>query len=194
MKRSNLFDREYRPCWDYQGQYYADNGVVVTGSACVYCGELATDREHVIPYWFVSGLISARHGDAEGLWTWVVPSCSECNSIGGPLLFVTPAQKRKHIRERLAAKYSSEINGASWSDEDFEDMGPGLRQFVQASQARAEILRARVAWSGPLPVMAGSSSLVAAVKSELAKREVADGGRVLDGADQNPSGQRGVLV
>lgn len=184
MKRSNLFDREYRPCWDFEGQYYSDSGVVITGSACVYCGELATDREHVVPYWFVEGLISARKGEAEGLWTWVVPSCSECNSIAGPLLFVTPSQKRKHIREHLAAKYSSEIDGPAWSDEDYEDLGPGLRQFVQTSQARAEVLRARVAWSGPLPVMAGSSSLVTAVKSELAQRKVAQDGRVRSSAGQ----------
>jgi 5-methylcytosine-specific restriction endonuclease McrA len=175
MNRSNLFDRRYRPCWQIQGQYYSDGGTVITDTACAYCGERATDREHVIPYSFVDGHILATQGSDERLWTWILPACSECNGIASDQLFPSPHAKRRHIQSRLEARYYSEIHADPWSDDDYDDMGPGLRQYVQARQAQADLHRERVAYRGPLPISAGSPSLVSALRTELTRRGVANG-------------------
>lgn len=181
MNRSNLFEREYGPCWQIQGQYYSDGGTVITGTACAYCGERATDREHLVPYSFLEAHIATTRGQDEGFWTWLLPACSECNGIAAAQLFLTAAQKRAHIQQRLEAKYADDINGQAWEDEDYDDLGPGLRQYVQARQAEAHILRERVRYRGPLPVAVGSSSLVRALRTELDRRG-ARGGRVPESA------------
>jgi hypothetical protein len=174
MKRSNLFERDYAPSWSVSGQYYSDGGTVITDTACAYCGERATDREHLVPYSFISDLIKATQGADKSLWTWILPACSECNGIAHDQLYISAASKRKFIQDRLEAKYADLIDVEPWTDDDYQDMGPTLLQYVKARQAQADILRQRIRYRGPLPPFVGSESMMVALRSEMARRRIKD--------------------
>ena len=56
---------------------------------CIYCGERATDIEHVIP----------KH---LGMPTFTVKSCRECNLLAGAFVFTGFADKLLFIKNKLS--------------------------------------------------------------------------------------------
>ena len=163
MNRSRTYDRRYEPAWQLEAEYFIGSEVI-TGVPCAYCGEHSEHEEHLVPYSFIRRHNSANN-QQEGWWTWIVPSCSECNYIASNQVFVSPHSKRSYIQERLRAKYSDAFVEGEWTDEEIEDLGPGLRQFVMVSQARNAIARDRVCYSGFLPSSLGSVALHDAVQA-----------------------------
>lgn len=162
--RKKRYGKDYPPCWCQFGVYVSDSGGSFEDICCAYCGERYTDIEHMVPHaWFEK--VSSGPGD---FWTWLVPSCSECNGLASDQLFGSPAKKREYIQERLRGRYSFAFRSEAWSEEEIAELGPNLRQFVSASQAEAENVRERVEYDGPLPPTLGSESLQRAI-SKFAK-------------------------
>jgi hypothetical protein len=61
----------------------------------------------------------------------LIPSCNDCNSMLGAKWLAT-------YDERLAAlywDYERKIIQRTWSQEDVQQLGPGLRKFVEAKDA-----------------------------------------------------------
>jgi hypothetical protein len=170
VNRSRTYDRRYQPSWQRQAQYFVGSEVV-TAVPCAYCGEHSEHEEHLVPYSFIRRHNSANN-QQEGWWTWILPSCSECNYIASNQVFVSVQLKRSYIRERLRAKYSDAFVEGEWTDEEIDDLGPGLRQFVMASQARNAIARDRVSYSGPLPTSLGSVVLHDAVRAYFQRQSM----------------------
>jgi hypothetical protein len=162
MNRTRTYDRRYTPCWDKRGEYVV-GGEVVEAAPCAYCGEHSEHEEHLVPYSFMDKRNSAN-SPQDGWWTWIVPSCPECNYIAANQVFGSAQEKRAYIQEVLRARYSDAFVQEPWTHEDLEDLGPGLGQFVRSSQARNEIARERVDYSGPLPHELGSLALESAVR------------------------------
>jgi hypothetical protein len=162
MNRTRTYDHRYTPCWDKRGEYLV-GGEVVEGTPCAYCGEHSEHEEHVVPYSFLDKRNTANCPQ-DGWWTWIVPSCAECNHIASNQVFNSAHEKRDYVQERLRSRYSDAFVQEGWSEAELEDLGPGLRQFVQSSQAANEIARERVAYSGPLPYEVGSLALQDAVR------------------------------
>lgn len=157
--RNKRHGKDYPPSWCQFGLYASDSGHSFEDVCCAYCGERYTDIEHMLPHaWFEK--VSAGPGD---YWTWLVPSCSECNGLAADQLFSTPARKREYIQNRLRARYSFAFETEAWSKQEIEELGPNLRQFVSANQAKAENVRERVEYDGPLPPTLGSQSLQQAI-------------------------------
>lgn len=163
MKRTRTYDRRYPPCWEREGQYVVA-GRVVTGTPCAYCGEYAEHEEHLVPYSFIAAR-NTPESPQDNWWTWILPSCAQCNYVAADQLFASAWEKRSYIRERLKAKYSDAFVQESWSEDEIDELGPALRQFVVASQAVNETARERVQYSGPMPRSVGSPSLQIAVRS-----------------------------
>jgi hypothetical protein len=175
MNRTRTYDHRYAPCWDKRGEYVV-GGEVVEGTPCAYCGEHSDHAEHLVPYSFLDERNTAN-SPQDGWWTWVLPSCPECNYIASTQVFASAHEKRTYIQQRLRAKYSVAFIQEGWSDEELDDLGPRLRQFVQSSQAANEIARERVEYSGPLPYELGSMALQDAVRrfcATLEEREAND--------------------
>lgn len=67
---------------------------VLTGKYCVYCGEIATTKDHFPP------VINALAG-------YILPACSECNSIAGTEFPRDFIRRADYVKEKLQRKYSS---------------------------------------------------------------------------------------
>lgn len=98
---------------------------------CVYCGEYACEVEHVV---------ARCHGEA----TWTVPSCSECNGMAGGRLFYTFAEKRDHIHKSIRRKYSKVLRTAEFDREELREMGPRMRNLLQAALDAKTIVEQRL--------------------------------------------------
>jgi 5-methylcytosine-specific restriction endonuclease McrA len=97
---------------------------------CVYCGEPATDREHVIPR------------SLGGFWT--VPACKDCNALAGASLQPSLADRRRHIAAKLRRKYAKVLRMPEWDREELDELGAGLRTAVADLAAAREIVWARL--------------------------------------------------
>lgn len=167
FRRGKRFERQFLLALDQMGQFFTDEGQIVSAVRCAYCGNQAECEEHVAPYSWIERRIRDNGADPEDLWTWILPSCDECNLIAMDKLFRSPAEKRRFIQERLRGRYSEAFSNAVWEDDEYEELGPSLRQFVMAKQAGNEVARERASYRGPLPDLLGSTNLHVAVNESL---------------------------
>jgi hypothetical protein len=166
--RSRTFDCDYTPSWLELGWFVGKHDPY-QDVLCVYCGEQWTDREHIFPYSWLERFVTPTNLKAEQLWTWIVPSCHECNLIASAAVFLTPQEKRDHIRQRLTTKHSKAIKSLEWTPEELRPMGPKMRAYIKRHQATAQTIKRRIQYDGKLPETIGSEGLVRHVKT-LAKR------------------------
>lgn len=103
---------------------------------CVYCGESATDKEHVIPR-------------ASGLPTWVVPACSECNTIACASVHDGLLAKKRHIQSRLRKRHARSLRVPYWDEDELAELGDSLRGAVLAHQRCKSVVECRVSWTLP---------------------------------------------
>jgi hypothetical protein len=107
-------------------------------STCIYCGDAASDRDHVVPVYYRS---------VRTYETDTVPACRDCNSaiLSNRPLF-TVEDRRAYVagalRRRLAKTRSVE-----WTDEELADLGPALRTAVEADQLARRKLIQRLAYA-----------------------------------------------
>lgn len=96
---------------------------------CFYCGDPATEREHVRP------LSTDPHA------TETVPACKPCNSFlqdkGVDILHRLDLLIEEH-RPLLARQ-------PLWDDEELDELEGRLRQFVRGRVVRSQLLRVRLA-------------------------------------------------
>jgi len=171
--RTAVFDRDYALCWSKESTFIV-GGEEVEGVCCAYCGEYATQREHLVPFSFLRSKTS-KGTPNDNFWTWILPSCKECNAIAFDQVFETAEAKRCFIQERLAGRYQDDLESPEWSEKDLQDLGPALEQYVMACQARSYITRSRVSYSGPLPPTIGSDEVESAVAEHYRQMRVASG-------------------
>jgi hypothetical protein len=162
--RNRQYGKDYPPSWCQFGVYVSDSGGSFEEVCCAYCGERYTDIDHVLPWSWFEKIANTEPGD---YWTWLVPSCSECNNIAGDQIFATPALKREYVQSRLMARYDFAFASDRWTQEEIDELGPNLKQFVRANQAKAENVVERVEYDGPLPPTLGSASLTKMVNGML---------------------------
>ena len=106
---------------------------------CVYCGEPATDKDHLLPRnW---------SGDSDRARVPIVPSCAECNRI-----FLNDTYepdviaRRKICQEKIKVKYKASLKKILYVEEDLKQFGPQLRASIRQQIARGEQTRRRLAW------------------------------------------------
>jgi 5-methylcytosine-specific restriction endonuclease McrA len=63
---------------------------------CVYCGGVATTRDHVVPYLYAGKFPGKRRGGSDPGIT--VPACKTCNSALGSKLFYTMEDRVAWVR------------------------------------------------------------------------------------------------
>ena len=108
---------------------------------CVYCGMPALHRDHHFPHiWLSRGANIPRVYNAK-VCVW---ACESCNVIKSGTLFPTAGAVCEHIAERLLRKHARLLAGEDWEDEDLEELGPGLRGYVESGVAKKEMIRERI--------------------------------------------------
>ncbi len=128
--------RELRELVDWLG----DRGL------CFYCGDYASDHEHVVPR-------------VTGLPTWIVRACSECNSIAGGELFTSILEKRDYIRARRTKKYGRILKQPEWTEDELADMGRKLRVGIEAAQRAKKFVQSQIEWD-PLALFEHAGDVV----------------------------------
>ena len=94
-------------------------------NACFYCGELATDRDHLLP-----ASLDASGRVQNGRDT--VLSCRECNSILNNYAPLSVEARIIHLRDKLRKKYKLHKRMPEWDDDELQEMGNGLLSHIQS--------------------------------------------------------------
>ena len=101
---------------------------------CFYCGEPASDVEHVIPRCF------------SGERTPKVWSCRECNLLAGSKLFESIEEKRFFIQNRLRNRYKKILKIPDWSEKEISELSGGLKTTVIAAVECKNWIERRLRW------------------------------------------------
>lgn len=103
---------------------------------CMYCGEPADNKEHVIPK-------SLSGENTPKVW-----SCLECNVLAGSNVFESIDEKTDYIHEKLAKRYAKYIEMPHWSDDEILQLKRNLRIGVQRAERIRQWILSRLAWRG----------------------------------------------
>ncbi len=101
---------------------------------CAYCGDRATDVEHVIPR-------------STGLPTFTVPACKDCNSIAGDRVFGCFEEKAEYVKTTLKIKHQKILRVPEWDKDELREVSYSLRKSIIAAQARRDWVQQRLDWS-----------------------------------------------
>lgn len=110
----------------------AINEILPDRNSCFYCGDLATQEDHVIPHSF------PHSGDNRmGWFVDTVPSCQECNAVLHTSLFDTLDERLAYLAGKMKLRYKSELKHPVWSKQELSELSPRLRkQISDRSNAR----------------------------------------------------------
>ena len=105
---------------------------------CAYCGDSATDREHVTPRAYLNTIRSVD----PLVSTEIVHACGDCNRLAGAKVFPDFDAKRAYIRERLRRRHAELLRSPAWTDDELAELGYGLRIHIESKEAlRAHVLQ-----------------------------------------------------
>lgn len=113
---------------------------------CFYCGLPAAGRDHVIAQAMYDAVLlrwpHLLHKIGE-----TVPACTECNSLAGARLFVTPGAKRRWLKSRLRERYAKVLAQPDWTEAELEQIsGHALRSYILGAQEAKRLTRQRLSW------------------------------------------------
>ena len=97
-------------------------------SRCYYCGVPATCMDHFPPI-----VLYETGGEA-----WLIPSCTECNSILGSDFHYTLEQRKAHVKYQLEKRYKKVLAIPEWTDDELIDMEYALLQHIENSRLLRE--------------------------------------------------------
>lgn len=100
---------------------------------CIYCGDPATDRDHVIP---VAWKAAPRHYDCH-----TVPSCADCNQkILRDRLIFTVEERAEFVLKELSKRLAKVLDG--WSG---EGLSPEVADLAIRVEHAKELAKGRYA-------------------------------------------------
>jgi hypothetical protein len=119
---------------------------VKEGEPCVYCGLLATDKEHVFPRSWIEEMKKMKEMgfDVKVPKEIIVPSCRECNLIASDFVFSSLKEKKTYIRKKLLKKYKKFLTTPTWSDEEIQELSGRLREQVFIYNEIVKIMKRRL--------------------------------------------------
>lgn len=109
-------------------------------SVCVYCGEYADSRDHLLPVTY-TGKAVRRH-------VLTVPACRQCNSFIGDASAPSVTERRAIAHSSLRRKRFRVLQSFDYTDDELEDFGHSMRSSVlRAREEKGRLLR-RLAFPG----------------------------------------------
>lgn len=104
---------------------------------CVYCGDQASQRDHVVPH----SVTNSREDKYDFDHTKVVPACKECNAALYNRPLFTVAERAQWLLVRLKKKLNQT---PTWDKTELNELGKTLRSFVVSQQIKRENLEKRI--------------------------------------------------
>lgn len=120
-----------------------DSFIFGINGLCTYCGDEATDLDHVVPWSFISAQDRRKGGDSPGVRTH---ACRECNSILGAKFFPTFLERAQYVREKLARRNARWLGMPKWDEEELDELRPTFRRVIGAAEEMSRAAKRRVSW------------------------------------------------
>lgn len=117
-------------------------GTMPTQGFCVYCGDYATDWDHVVPHSFLT--TCERRSYSSG----VLPSCHWCNAHLSNGIFETLDERLHFVSGRFFSKHRKILSAPDWTEREIAELGPNLRSGVRQMAIEKQYLRARGVYLG----------------------------------------------
>jgi len=119
---------------------------------CVYCGDPATDFDHVLPvckvYLFDLNVITRKRFPQAFC---MVPCCKSCNSLAGQEIFFWIKEKRRYIQEKLRNKNIKKLRTVMWDADEIAELGPNMKNEVLYYMRTRRRLEQRILHPARLP-------------------------------------------
>ena len=117
---------------------------------CIYCGEPATCRDHVMPLAVATRLDLSDPRVVKRFRSLLVtvPACHDCNAVVSDIFdFKSILDKRRLVKQLLAKRLAKQVAGTSWTRKEAKKkLKRTLRTTILEKQARAERARRRLWW------------------------------------------------
>lgn len=114
----------------------------IVGMDCIYCGESAECRDHVIPFCYNNSTGKRKEIDYHS--ENVVPACNECNGYLGSQFITNIAERALYLANRLKIKNKKLLKTPDWSKEELEDLSANMRNTIQALQFKKGLLKDKI--------------------------------------------------
>ena len=113
----------------------------IDGLDCIYCGDRATCRDHVVPFSYDS---IAERTAADFPHTNIVPACNNCNVTLGNIFIVSIAERAAYLHKTLETKNKKIISQPEWSKEDMKHLTGSLKKTITALAVKRNIIKERL--------------------------------------------------
>jgi ribosomal protein L37AE/L43A len=127
-----------------------DNNIWGSQNICYYCGQPADSIDHVIPQAMLRQLVCLEDGEItkailrkRALKVW---ACRECNSLLSSSYQDSLVERKQFLKEKLKKKYKRIIALPKWDEDDLNEMGYVLRQYIENAARLKEFIVQRIAW------------------------------------------------
>ncbi len=118
----------------YHGTY---KPIVVNSRECWYCGEPADTKDHCPP---LAAIGDGVRTDAR----WLIPCCSECNSLLGARSHTNPVMRRDAARNLIRTRYRRILQTPEWTDAEIKELDGRLKRTVLVAVRERSYLEARL--------------------------------------------------
>ena len=113
--------------------------------SCFYCNEPMAGYDHQPPITQIGYMLLC--GDP--FEAYLVPCCSECNSLLSDTVTLTLADRMRELKDRLRKKYRSQMRIAGqWTYDEIKELGHSLRGMVLASAKEGRVAEYRILYPG----------------------------------------------
>lgn len=138
---------------------------IIHGDWCVYCGAIATTRDHFPP----------KSLTMRGL---LLPCCGECNSLAGTDNGTDFGLRADLVKIKLRKRYRKILMVSVWGSEELSEMGKSLKREIRTWQERRRIIQSRLAWN--------AEGYLASIDKDSAFAELIAECGIITNCDQKP--------
>lgn len=100
-------------------------------SCCFYCGDIATDRDHILP-------ATSRGENRQFKNQETVRCCKECNVVLGSNMFSNIFDRLDFLINKYKSRYKLNSPAVKWSKKELAELGKTLRSTILKQQKQRE--------------------------------------------------------
>lgn len=133
-------------------------------NVCVYCGDFADSIDHIPPK-SQRAFIGGDKTLAVNYPFFEVIACRDCNSRLSDCACWTLERRKKYLIDSLKRKHKTLLRAPKWEEEELEELGESLRQYIKTSANKKEKQKLRLSTLGS-PNSIHAENLICTKKSK----------------------------
>jgi len=107
---------------------------------CAYCGESATDRDHIIP----RSISNFNPKSASTNKSNTIPSCKQCNVSLGNRFIITISERAEFLIQLYNKKFKNLLSMPHHTKEDIKELEGSLKKMVRSQMNKKKIILDRL--------------------------------------------------